>query len=199
MRAGLRAVLENEEDCLIVREVARLADLPEWPGEAGVLVLADSEIKAFAALEQFLVDLPGQFSLLALSLDRGLPRRLSGWPLRAWGQLPPDCRAEELIAALRAVAAGLIVGPATLIQPTLTSRAPQPGEELEQFAEKLTDREQEVLDLLVQGLANKQIALGLQISEHTVKFHLSAIFGKLGVSNRTEAIRVGVQQGLVSL
>jgi DNA-binding NarL/FixJ family response regulator len=69
----------------------------------------------------------------------------------------------------------------------------------EPLLEALTERENEVLQLLAQGLANKQIALALGISEHTVKFHISAIYAKLGANNRTEAVRLGVQRGLVIL
>ncbi len=56
-----------------------------------------------------------------------------------------------------------------------------------------------MLQLLAHGLANKQIALALGISEHTVKFHISSIYTKLGASNRTEAVRLGMQRGLVVL
>ncbi len=65
--------------------------------------------------------------------------------------------------------------------------------------EQLTARELQVLQLLARGLPNKQIALQLGISEHTVKFHVSSIYARLGVSSRTEAVRRGVQQGLVVL
>ena len=65
--------------------------------------------------------------------------------------------------------------------------------------ESLTERETEVLQLLSQGLANKQIATSLGISEHTVKFHVSSIYTKLGATNRAEAVRLGVQGGLVVL
>ena len=69
----------------------------------------------------------------------------------------------------------------------------------EQLIDPLTDREIEVLQLLAQGMANKQIALQLGISEHTVKFHISGIYTKLGVSNRTAAVRMGVRRGLILL
>jgi NarL family two-component system response regulator YdfI len=68
-----------------------------------------------------------------------------------------------------------------------------------QLIDPLTDREMEVLQLLAQGLANKQIAAKLSISEHTVKFHVSSIYTKLGVGNRTEAVRMGVRRGLILL
>ena len=69
----------------------------------------------------------------------------------------------------------------------------------EQLVEPLTEREAEVLQLLAQGLTNKQIAFTLSISEHTVKFHVSGIYAKLGATNRTEAVRLGVRQGLIIL
>jgi len=78
-----------------------------------------------------------------------------------------------------------------------------PGEEDadlgEPLIDPLTERELEVLQLLAQGKANKQIALDLAISEHTVKFHVSSIYTKLGASNRTEAARLGVRTGLITL
>ncbi|HEY9464204.1 MAG TPA: LuxR C-terminal-related transcriptional regulator [Vicinamibacterales bacterium] len=65
--------------------------------------------------------------------------------------------------------------------------------------ESLTAREREVLEQMAAGLSNRQIADVLDISEHTVKFHVSAILGKLGVSSRSAAIRHGLRQGLVTL
>jgi DNA-binding NarL/FixJ family response regulator len=66
-------------------------------------------------------------------------------------------------------------------------------------AEKLTPREHEVLDLLALGFSNKRIAARLEITEHTVKFHVAAICGKLGAENRTDAVRRALLQGLVAL
>ena len=65
--------------------------------------------------------------------------------------------------------------------------------------ETLTPREHEVLELLAEGLPNRGIASRLSISEHTVKFHVSAIFAKLGAENRTDAVRRGVRLGLITL
>jgi len=66
-------------------------------------------------------------------------------------------------------------------------------------AAPLTEREQEVLGWLARGRVNKEIAASLGISERTVKFHVSSIFNKLGATNRTEAVTLAVQRGLVSL
>jgi DNA-binding NarL/FixJ family response regulator len=65
--------------------------------------------------------------------------------------------------------------------------------------ERLTPRETEVLQLLADGLANKVIAAKLGVSEETVKFHLASVFGKLGASNRTDAVRQAIRRGLVPL
>ena len=101
-----------------------------------------------------------------------------------------DASAEELIAAIHALAEGLIVGTRSLLFPP---------EEETPVRGPLTDREAEVLALLAKGLANKQIAVLLTISEHTVKFHVSSIFTKLGVTNRTAAVQGGLRGGWIAL
>jgi DNA-binding CsgD family transcriptional regulator len=68
-----------------------------------------------------------------------------------------------------------------------------------QLVEQLTPREHEVLVLVADGLRNRDVAARLGITEHTVKFHLAAIFGKLGVSSRTGAVRRAFQLGLIAL
>jgi DNA-binding NarL/FixJ family response regulator len=69
----------------------------------------------------------------------------------------------------------------------------------EELTEPPTAREGEVLGLLARGLSNKQIARELGISEHTVKFHISSLYAKLGVGNRAEAVSRGARHGLISL
>ena len=73
------------------------------------------------------------------------------------------------------------------------------GRLLESLPEPLTARERQVLALLAEGLPNKGIASALDISDQTVKFHVAAIIGKLGASNRTDAVRRAVRRGLVTL
>lgn len=107
-----------------------------------------------------------------------------------WGVLPLDTSASELQAAVRALAAGLIVAaPALVTASGDAARGDGP----------LTDRETEVLALLSKGLANKQIAAQLGISEHTVKFHVSSIYAKLHATNRTQAVREGLRNGWIVL
>jgi DNA-binding NarL/FixJ family response regulator len=69
----------------------------------------------------------------------------------------------------------------------------------DEYVEPLTAREVEVVELLAEGLPNKSIATRLGISDQTVKFHVASICGKLGAANRTQAVRVAVRRGLVSL
>ena len=70
---------------------------------------------------------------------------------------------------------------------------------LEPFPEKLTQRELEVLEMMSEGLSNKEIAALLNISVHTAKFHISSILGKLGASSRTEATAIGLRRGLITV
>ena len=73
------------------------------------------------------------------------------------------------------------------------------AEEREHLVEQLTPRERTVLALVADGLGNRAIGHELDISEHTVKFHLASIFGKLGVASRTEAVRRGLRLGLIEI
>jgi len=113
----------------------------------------------------------------------------------ARGALSRNADGDQLAAALRAVALGLVVLDGAFAEDALRS-VPSTAPEL---AEALTPRETEVLQLLAQGLPNKLIAQRLGISEHTAKFHVNAILGKLGVQSRSEAIVQAVRLGLVVL
>jgi len=75
--------------------------------------------------------------------------------------------------------------------------APQSPED--ELLEQLTSRENEVLRLLADGLGNKEIAVKLSISEHTIKFHIHSILGKLGAASRTEAVTRGLRRGIIEL
>lgn len=74
-----------------------------------------------------------------------------------------------------------------------------PRDEGTSFSEPLTARELEVVELLAQGLSNKTIAARLGISDQTVKFHVASIAGKLGAVNRTDAVRLAIRRGLVTI
>jgi DNA-binding NarL/FixJ family response regulator len=124
--------------------------------------------------------------------------------------LPPSASAGEIIAAVEAVSAGLAaLAPETLA--ALLSPAPNAEELLatpgagrplppaEPERDALTPREREVLEMLAEGLSNKEIAWRMNISEHTVKFHVASVFAKLDVSTRTEAVMQGLRRGLLMM
>jgi DNA-binding NarL/FixJ family response regulator len=113
--------------------------------------------------------------------------------------LPHGVSEDELQAAVRAVASGLVVLSSEFRDMILPRAAHADADEFEFPVETLTPREEEVLAMLAEGLLNKEIAERLQISAHTVKFHISSIMGKLGASSRTEAVTRGVRRGLVFL
>jgi len=186
LRAGLRALLSSDKTIQIVN------DSLDEENEADVVITSASP-NSFSNVSTLhtsngLGDSPSAATLF-LSDDQvnvREMRRLFG----TWGILPSDASAEELTAAVHALSQGLIVGTSTLLfesESEPLSHGP------------LTDRESEVLGLLSKGLANKQIAVALGISEHTVKFHVSSIYTKLNVTNRTEAVREGLRGGWIAL
>ncbi len=179
LRAGLRALLSADNAIKV------LNDSLEDDLEADVLVTSAPHV---SFLNNLAGDLPSA-AVLLLSDDPRHSRDLKR-AARVWGILPTDASAEELSAAIQALSQGLIVG-----TPALLSESE--SEPLSQGP--LTDREAEVLGLLSRGLANKQIAAALGISEHTVKFHVSSIYTKLNVTNRTEAVREGLRGGWIVL
>ena len=179
LRAGLQALLASDKTIKVVN------DSLDEENEVDVIITSTS----FASLSGLEPALPSSAGVLLLSDDQADVREMKR-SSRVWGILPTDSSAEELTAAIHALSQGLIVGaPQLLFESEIepVERGP------------LTERELEVLGLLAQGLANKQIAAELGISEHTVKFHVSSICTKLDVTNRTEAVRAGLRGGWVAL
>ena len=194
-RAGLRSMLASTEG-LEVRMVGEAVS-PTRPdpelalSETDVVLVADEELLEEAALA---VADDGTQAILLLSEEDNSVSTLRTLPLRGWGVVSPDAPPEELAAAVVAVARGLIVLPRPL-----TERLLQEPTAVEELSEPLTAREGEMLELLGRGLSNKLIARELHISEHTVKFHISSLYAKLGVNNRAEAVSRGARHGLISL
>jgi DNA-binding NarL/FixJ family response regulator len=185
LRIGLREILRSLPDLEVIAEANDVKEIPP----VDVLVLTSAE---------FLNELGDESSpVLLLSNDSEEAARLASLPV--WGVLPLDAGADELSAALHALAEGLLVGSPAMFG-RLIERHPVPASgQSEAVIDPLTGREREVLQLAAEGLANKQIAAALEISEHTVKFHLSSLYAKLGVTNRTEAVRAGARRGWVVL
>jgi DNA-binding NarL/FixJ family response regulator len=192
-RAGLRSMLANADgtEVRVVGEAPSPTDSSALP-QADVVLLADEELLEEASIT---VAEDGTQALVLISEEEHAVSRLRAMQLKGWGVVPPDAPPEELTAAVAAAGQGLIVLPKTLTERLLQEPTPS----VEELSEALTGREREVLDLLGRGLSNKLIARELHISEHTVKFHISSLYAKLGVNNRAEAVSRGARHGLISL
>ena len=192
-RAGLAAILASLPDCLVVAQggsdlaaevAAGVSDAPTdvivWDVGWGAAE-RDSEERLDVATPVLALVADDESAALA-------------WRLGCRGLLPRQADAEQLAAAVMAVAAGLVV-----LAPALAV-ALSPGEETNDVAfSDLTPRELEVLRLVTEGLTNKAIAQRLAISDHTVKFHVNAILSKLGAQSRTDAVVRATRLGLIAL
>lgn len=192
-RSGLIALLAAAEDFTITGQAA--------PDEAGALVRATD---ADVILWDTGVETPADLEALHEVAERGGPALvvLTGGESRvpdllgagARGVLTRETDGARLMAALQAAAFGLVVVDQRFSEGALRRRAAA-----EPLVESLTPRELEVLHLIGQGLSNRAIAERLAISEHTAKFHVNAILGKLGAQTRAEAVALGVRSGLLLL
>ena len=193
-RAGLAALLAGQPGYTVAGQAAGrsdlLADLEVYRPN---VVLWDLGWDPQASVER-LADLREE-GLPVLALVRDNAHAAEAWVSGAQGLLLRDVDAAILLTALRAVSQGLVVLASELAAavPPARARGAMP------LAEELTPRELEVLQLLAEGLPNKSIAQRLGISEHTVKFHVNAILGKLGAQSRTEAVILATRLGLVLL
>jgi len=133
-----------------------------------------------------------------LLLPGGSPQVVShALRLGVRGILPSSLGPEQLAAALEAVVRELVVldsEAGSAVRPAASRTAPA-----DELTEPLTPREREVLRLLASGLGNKEIAAKLKLSEHTAKFHVASILGKLGAASRAEAVSIGMRNGLILL
>jgi two-component system, NarL family, response regulator YdfI len=106
---------------------------------------------------------------------------------------------DNVLSAIYAVYDGLVLLSTATAESLASVYSDQPLEVEDEMPEEITSRETEVLRMLAEGLANKEIAARLSISEHTVKFHISSILDKLGASTRTEAVTLGIRRGLIPI
>lgn len=198
MRVGLRTILTTGE-IQVVGEAARPAEFANELPDIDVIVLAEEEL-----LEELQRAVGGNRTpaLVVLSSNNNrLMTMLNALSPHGWAVVPADASTAQLQAAVAAVAQGLIALPTLLAEQLLEQRGVVALSDIVTALpdEALTTREREVLELLSQGLPNKLIARRLRISEHTVKFHVSSIYAKLGATSRTDAVSRGVRRGLITL
>ncbi|NJO08191.1 MAG: response regulator transcription factor [Chloroflexaceae bacterium] len=193
LRAGLQAMLEPTRLDIVSQRTVLEECAPDAPDG---IILADDTL--LSGIEESDLDI-SSLALVVMTDSSQIIPLIRALPLRGWGMLPTHSTPDELEAAMIAATQGLIVLSHDLANHVLELPiATSPADNDDPNAEPLTPREQQILALLSQGLANKQIARTLTISEHTVKFHISSLYAKLGASNRTEAISRGARRGLIS-
>lgn len=216
VREGLRAVLETQPDFEVVGTPQQAASGDEaWRLALELkpdILLLDLEMPVMDGIET-IRHLHQHMGTEPHSEQRNSPRIIvftafdnderiiAALAAGAHGYLLKGAPREAIFHAIRVTMQG-----GSLLQPVVASKilrhveqragtrlTPQP------LYETLTERELEVLALLAQGMQNKEIATQLIISERTVKFHVNSIMGKLGAANRTEAVVIAAQKGLITL
>ena len=201
-RAGLENVLAAR-GVQVAGSIAAIDTLAELLSEAAPdVVLVDSAGEPFESVLESIVASGLAADVAIAAVGDGISATVYADALRAGirAALPADISPDQLVAALEAAASGLFVvhpSHAAAAIPAASASAPNPA--FEELAESLTRREVEVLQMLAGGLSNKELAVRLNISDHTVKFHVASILGKLGAGSRTEAVSIGIRRGLVLL
>jgi DNA-binding NarL/FixJ family response regulator len=181
VRAGLSSILSNHEG-LIVSEACSPLEAAAWRDSEVDVVVWDYDDEPVES------DSP---VLLLVAEDSEVQGLMSG---AVAGIILRSADSEQLVAAIAAVAQGLMV-----IEPSLVSKQLLQQSQPQVVVDDLTPREFEVLSHLCEGLSNKAIAKALDISDHTVKFHINALMSKFEVHNRTELVVQALQAAIVAL
>lgn len=198
VREGLASVLETQPDFEVVGQANDGSEAVDVVSALKPdVVLLDLEmphLDGVQALRAMRAENAAVKALVFTAFDTD-ERIIGAVQAGARGYLLKGAPRDELFNAIRVVAGG-----GSTLQPVVAAKL---MERMSSSAalpdEALTEREREVLQSMAQGLQNKEIAQRLVISERTVKFHVSAILAKLGAGNRTEAVRLAMQRGLVQL
>lgn len=207
--AGLERLLEKQPSLRLVGAISNAAGLPQAIAENDPdVVLLHLEGQLSETNWEELIALAVPIVLLSDEADlAGVTTALAGG---VQAVLLGDATGTELAAAAHSAAAGLITlsgDLADLVRQGLLAHSREEADEsggrpdliADASPEHLTLREREVLEMMMEGLSNKEIAGHLNISAHTVKFHISSILGKLGASTRTEAAAIGLRRGLITI
>jgi two-component system, NarL family, response regulator YdfI len=202
---GLEAIVNAEADLTVVgraNAVSLISDAVADPTGADVVLISEPLLEQNLSLIRGVLTEESPVAVVWLTEIGGEP----AWVTAALnsgilGLLSQDAAPREIVAAITATATGLVVLHPDFyaLLPLASTALPQIAPPVMPLAQTLTQRELDILRRLAEGMANKTIARDLHISEHTVKFHLGSIFTKLQVSSRTEAVAIGIRQGLILL
>jgi two-component system, NarL family, response regulator YdfI len=197
-RSGLEAILREAQGLRLVGSITTLAALGRQFRELQPeVVVADLERVNVQFLNDARALPPAAVVVLLHEPDAGWSARALRAGVRAI--LERDAAPEEIVAAIQAAHLGLVLLDPELSREFVERLRSEPGDLPAPVQGELTPREIEVLRLLAEGHGNKEIAGRLGVTDHTIKFHISSILGKLGAATRTEAVTVGVRMGLIVL
>ena len=197
-RAGLEAIVQADPRFDIAENLGRTADLLSAMRESTPdVVLLDTSDTSIARGLPDVSALHTAPALVALVDSMRRADILRALQLGARAVLWRESDPREITAALQAAHDGLTVFSPEILEVLLPASTEPSGPDDLPPGEPLTAREIDVLSLLAEGAGNKEIAARLRISEHTVKFHVSSILGKLGAATRTEAVTRGYKEGLI--
>lgn len=191
-RVGVTTIVNLQPDMVVVAEAtngAQAVDLyRQHQPDIALLDLRMPGMTGMEAAAAIRKEFPNarMIALTTYGGDEDIRRTLAAG-VQAY--LTKDVLHDELLKAIRAVHAGQTYLPAG-VAAALAAQMPRPD---------LSARELQVLELIVRGLANKQIAYSLSIAEHTVKNHVKSILSKLGVQDRTQAATAAIQRGIIHL
>jgi two-component system, NarL family, response regulator YdfI len=200
-QSGLENLLRASTSLQVVRVVSDFGQLSESVEELQPDVVVAEVTGQDRSLPEEILKMSEEapVGIVLLVDDANTERDMEAFRGGVRAVLPRNVSSGAIIAAVEAVGAGLAVllpaGLDTLLRESSAShRAVSPP-----LVEALTPREIEVLGMMVEGWGNKEISTRLGISEHTVKFHVASIMGKLNASSRTEAVTSGIRHGLIML
>ncbi len=189
-RLGVRAVVDSDVDIDLIDETDNPADgfamFRDLNPDVTILGLRFPDSCSIDDLENYFIERP-KAKIIVLAEHAGDAEISKALKKGAAGYICKDVSPEDLVDAIRTVAAGSKYIPAAIAQ-VLSENIGQ---------EELTPAESNVLRMIVGGMSNKEIAFTLDVSENTVKSHVSNIFGKIGVSDRTSAATTAIKRGLV--
>lgn len=207
IREGLRALLADERDFTVTPLAPSDDIMDDLLGAEPQVLLLDVQVlerEGWSLLDELHRAL-SDLTILIVGDDAADRRVARALELGARGYLLREASADEMANAIRAAHSGTIIlhpqiaaALLGILRTNENARTENENGE-DDLIEPLSERELQVLRQMTRGLANKQIAAELFITEHTVKFHIRSILGKLGAANRTEAVTLSLSKGLVSL
>lgn len=192
LRMGLRDTIEDEHDMIVVAEADNGLDaIEQFEKCKPDLVTMDYRMPVEDGISatRKIIDLYPDAKIIILSIYEGEEDIWNAWKAGVSGYLSKTDGADQIVDALRSVSRGETYFPASITR-KLEARKEQ---------KSLTDRELEVLQLIVDGCSNKEIMARLELSASTVRVHVSNMLEKLGVLDRTQAAVAAVKRGIVHL